>query len=160
MGARLQIALLADHAGSVDELAERYEAEWAQYYGDGGPGDACSDLASRCNRDCLPVGLVAIEGDRILGTAALDLDAATGLTPSIVGLLVLPESRRQGIATALVASAERLARELRYDQLFISTSILQGLLRREGWQEKCDVKFLNKERGKVFVRNLTTRESN
>ena len=155
----MHIALLADHAGSVDELAARYEAEWAPYYGSSGPGDARADLTSRCNRDRLPVGLVAIEDDRILGTAALDRDTATGLTPSVVGLLVAPGARGQGVARALIDSAERLARELRYDQLFISTSILQGLLRREGWQEKGDIRFLNNERGTVFVRNLTTSES-
>lgn len=153
--AGLQIALLADHAGFVNELAARFEAEWAPYYGDSGPGDARSDLASRCNRDRLPIGLVAMDGDRVVGTAALDCDAATGLTPSVVGLLVLPESRRQGVATALIKTAEGLARDLGYDELFISTSVLQSLLRRRGWQEKGDIEFLNQERGKVFVRSLT-----
>lgn len=155
----MHIALLADHAGRIDELAARYRAEWAPYYGDSGPGDARSDLASRCNRDRLPIGLVAIDGDRVAGTIALDRDAATGLTPSVVGLLVAPEARRQGIARSLIESAERLAHDLGYDQLFISTSILQDLLRRRGWQEKGDVEFLNNERGKVFVCNLATSES-
>ena len=155
----MQIALLADHAGSVDELAAGYEAEWAPYYGVRGPGDARVDLASRCNRDRLPIGLVAIDGDRIVGTAALDRDAATGLAPSVVGLLVLPASRRQGIATALIESAERLARDLGYDELFISTSILQGTLQRAGWHEKGDVEFMNNDRGKVFVRDLGPGES-
>ncbi len=155
----MHIALLADHTGSVDELAARYEAEWAPYYGDSGPGNARADLASRCNRDRLPIGLVAIEGDRILGSAALDRDAATGLTPSVVGLLVAPEARGRGIARALIEAAERLARDLRYDEVYFSTSILQSMLRRAGWQEKSDVRFLNDERGTVFARNLTTSES-
>lgn len=155
----MRIALLADHAGYIDELAARYEAEWAPYYGDTGPGDARYDLASRCNRDRLPIGLLAFDGDQLVGTVALDRDAATGLTPSVVGLLVMPESRRQGAASALIESAERLGRELGYDQIFISTSILQRLLRRRGWQENGDVEFMNKERGKVFVLKLTKKES-
>lgn len=156
----MKIALLADHVRYIDELAERYRAEWAPYYGDSGPGDARRDLVSRCNRDRLPIGLVAIDSDRVVGTAALDRDAATGLTPSVVGLLVVPEARRHGIAAALIESAEGLARELGYDQLFISTSNLQDLLRRRSWQEKGDVEFLNKEKGKVFVRNLQASNSN
>ena len=155
----MRIALLADHAGYIEDLAARYETEWALYYGEAGPGDARRDLACRCNRDGLPIGLVAIESDRIVGTVALDRDAATGLTPSVTGLLVVPEARRQGVAGALIESAERLARELGYDQLFISTSLLRDLLQRRGWQEQGDVEFLNKERGKVFVRNLATSES-
>jgi GNAT superfamily N-acetyltransferase len=158
-GRILRIALLADHAAQIDDLVARYRAEWAPYYGDAGPGDARRDLESRCNRDSLPIGLVAFDGDRVVGTVALDRDAATGLTPSVVGLLVAPEARRQGVAGSLIESAERLARELGYDQLFISTSVLQDPLRRRGWQEKGDVEFLNTESGKVFVRNLGASES-
>jgi GNAT superfamily N-acetyltransferase len=158
-GRTLYIALLADHAEQIDDLAARYRAEWAPYYGDAGPGDACEDLSSRCNRDRLPAGLVAIDGGQAVGTAALDRDESTGLAPAIVGLLVVPGSRGQGIASALINAAERLAGELGYDEVFISTSILQGSLRRRGWQESGDVTFANNERGKVFVRNLTATES-
>lgn len=150
----MRIALLADHERYVGELAARFAAEWAPYYGATGPGDARMDLVARCNRDRLPVGLVAIDDDRVVGTVALDRDASTGLAPSIVGLLVMPESRQQGIASALIESAERLATQLGYDQVFISTSTLQDPLRRRGWQETGDVEFLNNEQGKVFVRNL------
>ena len=155
----MNIGLLADHSAFIDELAASYENEWAPYYGESGPGDAVADLASRCNRDRLPIGLVATERDRILGSVALDGDAATGLTPSVVGLLVAPEARGQGIARELIGAAERLARELGYDELFISTSILHGMLRRKGWQDKGDVDFLNNERGRIFVRNLETSKS-
>jgi GNAT superfamily N-acetyltransferase len=154
MGA-LNIAPLADHAGVIDDLAALYEAEWALYYGDSGPGDARADLLARCNHDRLPIGLVAVEGTRVLGTAALDRDVTTGLAPSVVGLLVTPQARGQGVATALIETLERLARQLGYDALFISTSVLHGLLRRRSWKEQGDVEFLNNEQGKVFVLNLT-----
>ena len=150
----MNIELLTDHPEVIDELATSYETEWVAYYSDGGPGDARADLASRCNRDRAPIGLVALEESRVLGTIALDHDEATGLAPSVVGLLVVPEARGKGLARELLESAERLARELGYDELFISTSILHGMLRRQGWQEHGEVEFLNNERGKIFVRNL------
>jgi GNAT superfamily N-acetyltransferase len=75
-----------------------------------------------------------------------------------VGLLVAPEYRRRGIGSALLEAAKRLATDLRYDELFISTSVLGELLQRKGWLEKGDVEFLNEERGKVYVRNLTKSE--
>lgn len=158
MGA-LTIELLADHEAFIDELATWYEAEWAPYYGNSGPGDARADLLARCNRDRLPIGLVAIEDDRILGTAALDRDVTSGLTPAVIGLLVTPDARGQGVAAALIETAERLARELGYDEIFISTSALHSLLRRQGWQEKGEVEFLNDEKGKVFARDLKASNS-
>jgi len=154
----LNIALLADHAGFIATLAEWYEQEWEPYYGGQGPGDARADLLSRCNRDRLPAGLVAIDNDCVLGTAAIDCDMTTGLSPSVAGLLVATEYRRRGVASALLEAAERLATDLRYDELFISTSVLGELLQRKGWMEKGDVEFLNEERGKIYVRNLTKSE--
>jgi len=149
------IELLADRADVIDRLVRWYEREWEPYYGERGPGDARADLASRCNRRRLPVGFVAVDDERILGTAALDNDVATGKAPSVVGLLVAPEHRRRGIASALLEFAEGLAHDLGYDELFMSTTILGELLQRRGWQEGGAVEFLNAERGKVYVRNFT-----
>ena len=152
---KCSVALLAEHADRIDLLVNWFEREWEPYYGKAGPGDARADLADRCNRDRLPIGLVAIQDDRLLGTAAVDRDAATGLTPSVVGLLVTPGYRRRGVAGALLAAAEALARELGYQELFMSTAILGDLLRREGWQEQGDVQFLDGERGKIYMQALT-----
>jgi GNAT superfamily N-acetyltransferase len=151
----MKVALLADHAEAIDVLADWYEREWEPYYGAGGPGDAAADLASRCNRDRLPAGLLALDADTVVGTAALDRDVASGLAPAVVGLLVAPAHRGQGAGRALLDAAGQLANELGYDELFISTSIVGGWLRRNGWQKKGDVRFMNGERGKVYVKALS-----
>lgn len=153
------VELLADHADCIDVLADWFEREWEPYYGKQGPGDARADLAARCNRDRLPIGLVAMHDDRVVGTAALGRDATSGLSPSVVGLLVAPDYRRRGVASTLLLGAERLARQLGHDEIYMGTSVLQALLHRNGWRESGDVEFLNHERGKVFMRNLTTSES-
>jgi GNAT superfamily N-acetyltransferase len=153
----MEIELLADHIGLVDTLVDWYRQEWEPYYGSRGPGDARADLVSRCKRDELPIGLVALEGNSICGTAALDRDATTGLTPSVVGLLVARDHRGKGIADALVDAAERLALGLRYDELFISTAVLGEMLVRKGWSERGEVDFLNNERGRVYVCSLVAR---
>lgn len=151
----MEIVLLADHTGAIDTLAAWYAREWEPYYGALGPGDARGDLVSRCNRDRLPLGLVAIEGGSIHGTAALDRDGTTGLTPSVVGLLVARDQRRKGIASALVDAAGRMARDLGHDELFLSTSTLGEMLLRKGWKEIGEVDFLNNERGRLYLRSLT-----
>lgn len=148
------IGSLSDHRWVIPTLAMWYESEWEPYYGVNGPGDAQADLVSRCNRDAIPYGLVAIENDRVVATAALDLDVTTNLMPSVVGLFVGPEFRRRGIATAMLAAAEDCARQLGYCQLYVSTTVLHTLLQRLGWRAMADVEFLNDERGSVYVREL------
>jgi len=152
----MDIELLADHAESIPLLAEWYVSEWEPYYGPNGPGDARVDLESRCNRDEIPVGLVAIEDGVICGTAALDLDAATGLTPSVVGLLVARPQRGRGIATALLESAEALARRLGYSRLYISTNVLGDMLVRMQWREHGEVEFVDEQQGRIYTRDLVT----
>ena len=88
------------------------------------------------------------------GTLALDFDPATKLSPSVVGLLVRHDRRGRGIATALLQSAEDLARRLGYRRLYISTTVLGDLLVRLGWQSIGKVEFLNNERGSIFARDL------
>lgn len=145
---------LIDQPNAISVLAAWYLAEWAAYYGNNGPGDARRDLESRLSREDLPVGLVAMEGEEVLATAALGLDPTTNLTPSIIGLLVRPEKRGQGIGTAVIKGCEDVARGLGYRRLHVSTSVLGGLLQRMGWRKTGETKFLNDETGSVFVRDL------
>ncbi len=150
----MNIELLADHAEVIPALTDWYLSEWEPYYGANGPGDARFDLESRCNREEIPIGLVALEGNQVCGTAALDLDAATNLSPSVVGLLVAPDHRKRGIATALLDAAENLARQLGYSRLYISTTVLGTLLERMGWHTLGEVEFLNAEQGSIYTRSL------
>lgn len=148
------IELISDHFDLIPILTRRYQSEWEPYYGKHGPGDARKDLESRCNRDALPIGFVAVEDDQVLGTAALDLDVTTNLTPSVVGLLVEPAYRRRGIATALLKAAEDFARQLGYSRLYVSTTVLGDLLSLLGWEAMGTVRFVNDEKGSVYARDL------
>ena len=150
----MKIEPLADHMTTIPQLSEWYLSEWEPYYGRCGPGDALADLESRCNLDEIPLGLVAMEGGDVYGTAALDLDPATNLAPSVVGLLVRRDRRGKGIATALLESAEHHAQRLGYSQLYMSTTVLGHLLLRIGWRPFGEVEFLNDERGSIYAREL------
>ena len=150
----MDIELLADHQESIPLLVDLYITEWGPYYGAEGPGDAGFDLRSRCNRDAIPVGLVAVEDGEFLGTAAIDTDAATGLSPSIVGLLVKPARRRRGIATALLQRAESIARQLGFRRLYMSTAVLGDLVLAMGWRWHAEVTFHNDESGAIYVKDL------
>ena len=150
----MNIQLLADYAEVIPTLTDWYLSDWEPYYGLNGPGDARANLESRCNRDELPIGLVAIEDNQVLGTAALDLDVATNLTPSVVGLLVGPAYRHQGIATALLEATEDISHQLGHRRLYVSTTVLGDLLNQLGWEAMGAVEFLNAEHGSVYKRDL------
>lgn len=149
-----QIAFLADNAQVIPRLADWYRAEWEPYYGVDGPEDALFDLESRCNHDRIPIGLVAMKGRQVQGTIALGIDEATSLEPSVIGLLVGPEYRRQGVGKLLIESAESLAKRLGLDRIFLSTTVLDDLLRRLGWQPYGQVEFQSQEVGSIFVCDL------
>jgi len=150
----MEIELLADQRDAIATLAMWYKSEWQPYYGENGPGNAEADLISRCNRDSIPIGLVAMEKDQVMGTAALDLDPSTHLYPSVVGLLVGERYRRKGIATSLLCSAMVLARTLGHRHLYLSTSVLSDLLVRLKWRAKGEVEFLNVQPGIIYVCEL------
>ena len=150
----MRIELLADNSEFLPTLVAWYEREWGLYYGVDGPGNAQVDLASRCNKDVVPVGFVAKENDQLLGVAALDLDSVTSLMPSVVGLLVADEFRRRGVASKLLESAALLAEDLGYDHVYISTTLLGDHLLRNGWREIGDAQFLNDEKGSIYVLDL------
>jgi GNAT superfamily N-acetyltransferase len=150
----MTIELLADNTEILPTLVDWYEREWSAYYGADGPGNAQADLASRCNRDSIPIGFVAKENDQLAGVAALDLDAATSLTPSVVGLLVADEFRRRGVASRLLKSATRFAEGLGHRQVYISTTLLGDHLLRNGWRWIGNAQFLDDEHGSIYVFEL------
>ncbi len=150
----MNIALLTDHTDVIPTLVDWYLLEWEPFYGPAGPGDARADLESRCNREGIPAGLVAMEADQVVGVVALDLDTATNLTPSVVGLLVRHDQRGRGIATSLLQAAESLAKRLGFSRLYVSTTALGELLQRTGWHRYGVAEFLNDECGSIYARDL------
>ncbi len=150
----MKISLLADHREALPILTDWYRSEWEPYYGVNGPGNAQADLESRCNYEKIPIGLVAIEDDQVCGTIALGWDAATNLTPSIIGLLIGRAHRRKGIGTALIKSAETLARQLGHKRVYMSTTVPGDLLERRGWHKLKEVVFLNGELGLIYARDF------
>ncbi len=149
----VKIELLANRPNTIPDLVELFETTWTPYYVEG-TGDARADLKARLNRDRLPVGLVALDGEEVIGAAAVDLDVGTGLEPSIVGLVVASEHQGKGTASSLVAACEKLAAALGHHRLYTSSSRLGGLLSRRGWTEGDRVTFLDGSLGTIYSRDL------
>lgn len=137
----LQIELLADHPEAIPMLQAWFEQEWEPYYGPDGPGNAQEDLWTSCNRDKLPITLIAVYEGEVCGTAALKVESVSThkhLTPWLAALLVSPAFRRRGIGEQLIAAIEEKARQLGYKHIYVGTGEGSGTpessLRKRGWE--------------------------
>ncbi|MGP1396208.1 MAG: GNAT family N-acetyltransferase [Inquilinaceae bacterium] len=134
----VKIVLLADRPDAAEVLERWFVEAWPSWYGPGGPGDVRQDIADACQRDALPLCVVALDADdAVLGTAALKTDSLgseLGVGPWLAAWLVHPAHRRLGVGTALVGAIEAQATRLGFDALYITTALAAGMLRRRGWE--------------------------
>jgi GNAT superfamily N-acetyltransferase len=137
LGVPIRVRLLADSPEVIPTLASWFREEWHPWYGPGGPGNAEADLRSCCNRDVVPIALVAFgSDDTVLGTAALKAesvgsDVAPG--PWLAAFLVGRAYRREGVGATLINAIEALANGLGFATLYASTNTANELFERCGW---------------------------
>lgn len=131
------IGYLADYPEALPALERLFRAEWPEYYGAGGPGDAHQDLSAYSSRDQLPVGLVAFVDFEPCGVAALKSESIAThkhLGPWVGGGMVAPQYRRHGIGAGLLSALEDVARGFGFTAIYSGTSTANTLLVREGWR--------------------------
>ncbi len=136
---KYRIVPLADIVESIPILARWFIGEWEPYYGPDGPGDAAKDLKDCCNRDEIPLALVALDDSgAVLGTAALKAEsvgAESGLGPWLAALFVPVEHRKRGVATALVEAIESEAGRLGFEAIYTSTDAAENIVKGRGWTD-------------------------
>ncbi len=148
----IETALLKERPDAVSQLAHWYYEEWGRH--DGKTLESVTArLAERVgNMDDLPLHVVAIGGDDVVGAAALvqsDMDILTELTPWVSSVYVADSHRRKGIGRTLLHRLEREARRLGFNRLYLYTrsegnvAFYGGL----GWQTIQEVDY----HGKAFV---------
>lgn len=121
-------------------FAEQFEAEWPDWYGRGGRGDAAADLIAFANpAGELPVGVVALDHSGApVGIAALkatSIDTYKHVSPWAAAGYVLPVRRREGIGASLLSALLVEARRLRFHTVYCATASAVTLLEREGWSQ-------------------------
>lgn len=132
----IQTALLVDHPEAIEPLVALFEREWADWYNPQG-ASARTDLSERARRNGLPLGIVAMRDEVVLGTCALTTSSGglvTERSPWLGGLLVDPAQRRQGVAAALLERARREAGRLGHRRLHALTADAAALFENEGWR--------------------------
>lgn len=117
-------------------LARWHGEEWGDLLPDWGVRPALTELLTHTGRTLIPLTLVGMDGDRVLGSVSLIADDLPGwehLTPWLASVFVAPDARGRGIGSRLVEEAEATAARLGYRRLHLFTSGQEPFYRRLGW---------------------------
>lgn len=105
-------------------------------------------LFGRMNETEMPITLVAHDERGVLGTASLkatDMDILQDLTPWLSSVYVHPDHRDTGVATALVAEIEKIARQGGFRKIYVFNPISQGVFEKLGWSVLKTAQYGGKE---------------
>jgi GNAT superfamily N-acetyltransferase len=134
----MHFQLLADRADAVPTVARWYFDQWGHEVLGNSFETTCERLQGQLNRDRLPLPLLALEGDTVVGVAKLKLHEMVDLYPDrqpwLGGVFVSPESRGKGVASQLALRIAAMATSLGAEQIYLQTTALDGgLYARLGW---------------------------
>jgi N-acetylglutamate synthase-like GNAT family acetyltransferase len=132
-----RIEYLSDHPEALPKLAEWQHAEWGYLR----PGDTLEKrtvrLAGMSKRDRIPLTVVALEGDEVLGSASLiehDMETRMELSPWLAGVFVGEQYRCQGIGAELVRRIMSEARKFKVPLLYLYTVHSEKFYAALGWE--------------------------
>ena len=112
-------------------------AEWQHLYGDWNRDTALREFESQRADGSLPLTLVAIERDELLGAVSLVFDDLAGyehLNPWLASLMVVPVHRGKGTGSRLVHEAEKLLDKNDVLTAYLSTESASVFFERLGWR--------------------------
>jgi N-acetylglutamate synthase-like GNAT family acetyltransferase len=134
----MTIEYLADRPEFIPTLAEWQHQEWGALR----PGEVVEGRAARlrgwCGRSQIPLTVVAVSEDELLGSASLiehDMNTRMELTPWLAGVFVAPQRRRQGIGAALVHRILEEGLKLGVPRLYLYTVNSTSFYSDLGWRE-------------------------
>ena len=135
--ARFRVRPLTECPLQAPAARDLIESTWPEHYGAAGPGDAASAIAARMRSTGLPIGFVALHGDRLVGTVALERTSHGALPTEplwMTGLAVEPSERRKGVGRALIRCVMEHATSSHAAAVWCATQDAAGIVERIGWQ--------------------------
>lgn len=138
----MRIEYLADHQSKLSELARLHFEEWSYLH----PGESLAKRIERlrlcCGRHEIPIVVVALKNDELLGSAMLielDMKTRPHLKPWLAGVYVKPQFRGRHIGKALVKRIEDEAQALCVSKLYLYSPSAEGFYKLLGWNviERC-----------------------
>lgn len=134
----VRIAPLTEFANWIPDIARWLHAEWRNLYPGGyTPADVAAALRGRLQTHQIPLAMVAVVGENVVGIASLkvnDMDTHPQLTPWLAGLYVVPTHRGLGIGTLLVQTMLAKAKALQVETLYLYTPGAEQFYAALGWR--------------------------
>ncbi|RAL20751.1 GNAT family N-acetyltransferase [Lujinxingia litoralis] len=148
----IEITYLSEHLGmeepsveelSAEELAEMrkvarwHQEEWAHLSPKKSVASRVRELRESAVTEGLPLTLVAVEEEAIVGTISLaeeDLETYPECGPWLSTVYVDESVRRRGIGSRLVRRVEKVAADQGVEELYLYTPDQAPLYERLGWE--------------------------
>lgn len=133
----IRLEWLADYPALVDQLARWHHTEWQHLLPGWTVEEARADLARHARGPVIPTTIVALEGDRLVGSASLlerDIPGTEQWSPWLASVYVSPEWRGRGIGWRLVDRVMAEARTLGVAVLHLFTAGAEGWYAPRGWR--------------------------
>ena len=131
----IRIEHLTEHAHHIPTIARWQQAEFGYLNPNGTVEERVTRLNSANDRQRLPLSLVAISQNVLVGSANVLASTLTHkhLTPWLSSVFVPAEQRGKGIASALTLAAASEARRLGFEKIYLFTPRNESLYARLGW---------------------------
>ena len=133
----ITIDFLADHLDTIPVLANWFRNQWPDYFADWSQSEMEQDFLEDASRDRLPIRLIAIESNELVGTIVLRENNPAippEFQPELGGLFVPTSHRGRGIGTELVRAGVKLALDQGHETVFATTVTAAGILEGLGWE--------------------------
>jgi N-acetylglutamate synthase-like GNAT family acetyltransferase len=133
----VRIVTLADRPDLFPTVGRWHWEEW----GAGAPNVSLAEwtdaLRAKSGREGIPITWIALVDGAPVGSVALierDMPTYPDLTPWLSSVYVVPERRKDGVGSALVAHAEAAARGLGVARLYLYTDSAEPFYAARGWR--------------------------
>jgi GNAT superfamily N-acetyltransferase len=137
--------LLVDRQDAIPIVAKWYFEEWGYNVSGNSIQQTIDRLNRKLNRDKLPLHILAVEDEKVLGVAQLklhEMDIYPDRAFWLGGLFVSSISRRKGVGSALAHKIATIAADFGYKELYLQTEALDGgLYRKLGWRSIETVRY-------------------
>ncbi len=152
----MQIKYLKDYKEWIPKIAEWFYHEWGNMHPDLDVDKIIARLHKRTNVDTLPLTMVAVENEMVVGTASLkesDMDIRMQYSPWLASVYVCEDWRKKGVGTRLVETMVNKAKMIGVDILYLYTPDAEGFYAKLGWHVLENTAYHGKN-VTIMVKNL------
>ena len=140
----MRVAYLSEYPQYARQLADWHHAEWGAHIDGWSREMAETELRMHTGRCQVPTTLLAMQGERLLGSVSLlqnDHDDIRGYSPWLASLYVIPEMRGHGLGRLLTRRLVAEAFALGVATLYLYTVDSQDFYRALGWHQVGQIGF-------------------